>query len=195
MLPRAATSYLRPRVAQRHRADHCPGILLVAGASITEAALVVIVHRGSFKPYAGCCIRPIRDVRGQSAQGRTQGLQFTNAVRRFLGLRVRPPTPSWGSTVRTGHQYLATAPWLSLAPGMAKFIAVLGLNLLGDGLRQALDPRLRTSGKDSDEVARSAFFGAGTDPVQRRVDVTGYVGALFDAVQHHRFEHRHHARR
>jgi peptide/nickel transport system permease protein len=64
----------------------------------------------------------------------------------FLGLGVRPPTPSWGSMLHSGYQYLNQAPWLSLYPGAAIFIAVLGFNLLGDGLRQALDPRLRPRG-------------------------------------------------
>jgi peptide/nickel transport system permease protein len=71
------------------------------------------------------------------------GAIITEASLSFLGLGVRPPTPSWGSMLRTGYQFLATAPWLSLAPGVAMFIAVLGLNLLGDALRHALDPRLR----------------------------------------------------
>ena len=70
------------------------------------------------------------------------GAIITEASLSFLGLGVRPPTPSWGSMLRTGYQYLATTPWLSLAPGVAIFIAVIGLNLLGDGVRQALDPRL-----------------------------------------------------
>jgi peptide/nickel transport system permease protein len=64
----------------------------------------------------------------------------------FLGLGVRPPTPSWGSLLRTGYQYLNAAPWLALAPGAAIFLAVLAFNLLGDGLRQALDPRLKERG-------------------------------------------------
>jgi peptide/nickel transport system permease protein len=61
----------------------------------------------------------------------------------FLGLGVRPPTPSWGSMLRTGQQYLNVAPWLSMAPGVAIFVTVLGFNLLGDGLREVLDPRLK----------------------------------------------------
>ena len=64
----------------------------------------------------------------------------------FLGLGVRPPTASWGSMLHSGYQYLNQAPWLSLYPGGAIFLAVLGFNLLGDGLRQALDPRLRLRG-------------------------------------------------
>jgi peptide/nickel transport system permease protein len=65
----------------------------------------------------------------------------------FLGVGVRPPTPSWGSMLYRGYQYLEMAPWLSLFPGVAIFITVLGLNLLGDGVRMALDPKLRDLGE------------------------------------------------
>ena len=61
----------------------------------------------------------------------------------FRGLGVQPPTPSWGNTLRIGAGYMTTAPWLSLYPGMAIFVTVLGINLLGDGLRDALDPKDR----------------------------------------------------
>jgi peptide/nickel transport system permease protein len=61
----------------------------------------------------------------------------------FLGLGVRPPTPAWGSMLSTGRQLITIAPWLSTFPGLAIFLAVLGFNLMGDGLREALDPRLR----------------------------------------------------
>jgi peptide/nickel transport system permease protein len=71
---------------------------------------------------------------------------LTEASLSFLGLGVRPPTASWGSMLRSGYQYLNTAPWLSIYPGAAIFLAVLGFNLLGDSLRQALDPRLRGRG-------------------------------------------------
>jgi peptide/nickel transport system permease protein len=72
---------------------------------------------------------------------------LTEASLSFLGLGVRPPTPSWGSSLQAGYQYLSSAPWLSIFPGLAIFIAVLGLNILGDGLRSALDPRLRGKGQ------------------------------------------------
>jgi peptide/nickel transport system permease protein len=71
---------------------------------------------------------------------------LAEAALSFLGLGVRPPTPSWGSLLRTGYQYLQVAPWLALAPGLAIFLAVLAFNLIGDGLRQALDPRLKERG-------------------------------------------------
>ncbi len=61
----------------------------------------------------------------------------------FLGLGVQPPTPSWGSMLRIGTGYLLEAPWTSFWPGLAIFVTVLGINLLGDGLRDVLDPRDR----------------------------------------------------
>jgi peptide/nickel transport system permease protein len=61
----------------------------------------------------------------------------------FLGLGVRPPTPSWGAMVSDGVQFIRTDPWLSIFPGIAILVTVLALNIFGDGLRDALDPRLR----------------------------------------------------
>jgi peptide/nickel transport system permease protein len=60
----------------------------------------------------------------------------------FLGLGVQPPTPTWGGMLADGRVYLATAWWLATFPGIAILVTVLGINLLGDGLRDALDPRL-----------------------------------------------------
>jgi peptide/nickel transport system permease protein len=59
----------------------------------------------------------------------------------FLGLGVQPPTPSWGEMLNVARGYLRDAPWTAIAPGVLIFIAVLAFNLLGDGLRDALDPR------------------------------------------------------
>jgi peptide/nickel transport system permease protein len=70
---------------------------------------------------------------------------LTEAALSFLGLGVQPPTPSWGSMLDFGRKYLAQTPWYSVSAGAAIFLAVLSLNLLGDGLRDALDPRLRRS--------------------------------------------------
>lgn len=61
----------------------------------------------------------------------------------FLGLGVQPPTPEWGSMLSRGRTYMSTAPHLVLFPGLAIALVVLGFNLLGDGLRDALDPRLK----------------------------------------------------
>jgi len=59
----------------------------------------------------------------------------------FLGLGQQPPYPSWGSMLNTAKAFLEQAPWLAMWPGIAIFFVVLGFNLLGDGLRDALDPR------------------------------------------------------
>ncbi len=61
----------------------------------------------------------------------------------FLGLGVQPPTSSWGSMVNDGSRFLERAPWISMTSGGAIFLAVLGANLLGDAVRDTLDPRLR----------------------------------------------------
>jgi peptide/nickel transport system permease protein len=61
----------------------------------------------------------------------------------FLGLGAQPPEPSWGNMLNTGRGFMEQAPWLSIVPGMAMFLCVLGFNLLGDGLRDFFDPHLR----------------------------------------------------
>jgi peptide/nickel transport system permease protein len=61
----------------------------------------------------------------------------------FLGVGVQPPMPSWGSMLSQGREYLSTAWWLGVFPGLAIMIAVLGTNMFGDGLRDALDPQLK----------------------------------------------------
>jgi peptide/nickel transport system permease protein len=62
----------------------------------------------------------------------------------FIGLGVQPPTPTWGQMIREGTLYLTTVPWYSLGPGLALLLAVFAFNLVGDGLRDALDPRSRS---------------------------------------------------
>jgi peptide/nickel transport system permease protein len=59
----------------------------------------------------------------------------------FLGLGQQPPSPSWGQMLNVAKNFMEQAPWMSVAPGAAIFLAVLGFNLLGDGLRDALDPK------------------------------------------------------
>ncbi len=67
---------------------------------------------------------------------------ITEASLSFLGVGVRPPAPSWGSMLKTGFQYMEMAPWMSIFPGLAIFLTVIAFNLAGDGLREALDPRM-----------------------------------------------------
>ena len=61
----------------------------------------------------------------------------------FLGLGQQPPAPSWGSMLNSAQRFLTTAPWMAVWPGLAIFFTVLSFNLVGDGLRDALDPRSR----------------------------------------------------
>jgi peptide/nickel transport system permease protein len=68
---------------------------------------------------------------------------LAEAALSFLGLGVQPPTPSWGGMLSSSQDYLTLAPWDAVFPGLAIFIAVFGLNLIGDGLRDAMDPRAR----------------------------------------------------
>jgi len=65
------------------------------------------------------------------------------AMLSFLGMGILPPEAAWGSMVNDGYRYLITNPILSIAPGIAIMVVILGFNLVGDGLRDALDPRLR----------------------------------------------------
>jgi len=68
---------------------------------------------------------------------------LSEAVLSFLGLGAEPPTPTWGNIIAEGRLYIREAPWITLIPGLALAMTVLGLNLLGDGLRDVLDPRLK----------------------------------------------------
>jgi peptide/nickel transport system permease protein len=71
------------------------------------------------------------------------GAILTESALSFLGIGVQPPTPSWGNILTAGKDNIDIAWWLSLFPGLAILVTVLGYNLLGEGIRDALDPRLR----------------------------------------------------
>jgi peptide/nickel transport system permease protein len=68
---------------------------------------------------------------------------IAEAALSFLGLGQQPPTPSWGSMLNAAQRFLTNAPWMALWPGLGIFLVVLSFNLVGDGLRDALDPRSR----------------------------------------------------
>lgn len=72
------------------------------------------------------------------------GAIISEATLSFLGLGIQPPTPSWGSMLSEAKNYLQTAPTMAIFPGLAILLSCLGFNLLGDGLRDVLDPRLRS---------------------------------------------------
>jgi peptide/nickel transport system permease protein len=71
------------------------------------------------------------------------GAIITGAALSFLGLGARPPAPEWGAMLSTGREYLRHAPWMSVFPGLAIMVAVIAINVVGDRLRDVLDPRLR----------------------------------------------------
>jgi peptide/nickel transport system permease protein len=68
---------------------------------------------------------------------------LAEAALSFLGVGVQPPTPSWGNIIAEGRDYATQAWWVMLFPGLAISLSALGLNLMGDGLRDVLDPRLK----------------------------------------------------
>jgi len=70
---------------------------------------------------------------------------LSEAALSFLGLGTQPPEPSWGGMLNLARTYMELAPWMAIFPGLAIMVVVLGFNFLGDGLRDVLDPRLRTS--------------------------------------------------
>jgi peptide/nickel transport system permease protein len=71
------------------------------------------------------------------------GAILTESALSFLGLGVQPPTPSWGNILTAGKDNIEIAWWLSVFPGLAILITVMSYNLLGEGIREAIDPRLK----------------------------------------------------
>ena len=95
-------------------------------------------------PALNVYIDPVNHVRGYRFNPITIGLAIlTESGTAFLGLGAEPPTASWGKELRVGYTYLERVPLFSLAPGLMITLTVLAFNFLGDGLRDALDPRLR----------------------------------------------------
>ena len=100
---------------------------------------------------------------------------LTEATLSFLGLGAVPPTPTWGNIMAEGRQYMTDAPWIITIPGAALMITVLGLNLLGDGLRDVLDPRLQDPAMSLLEVATSPPRSA-----TERGEITAIEDVSFD---------------
>jgi ABC-type dipeptide/oligopeptide/nickel transport system permease subunit len=103
----------------------------LGAGSVYVAALVILPN----------CLSPII-VQGSLA---VANAILVEAALSFLGLGVQPPDPSWGSMLAFGRSLLSQAPWYATFPGIAIFVTVLSLNFLGDGLREALDPRLASA--------------------------------------------------
>jgi peptide/nickel transport system permease protein len=148
------------------------GIMAMLGASITNAMIAIgIVYAPSFARLARASVLSLKEMEFVEA-ARALGLSdlrviarhilpnllapvivqttfslstaiLTEASLSFLGLGTPPPAPSWGSMLSTSRRYVELSPWPAIFPGLAIMIVVLGFNLLGDGLRDVLDPRLR----------------------------------------------------
>ncbi len=117
-------------------------VLVLKGAEYVVAAQALGApdHRILFRHL-------LPNVRAQVIVAATLGMAgaiMAEAALSFVGLGAQPPTPSWGSMVADGRDLLRVAPWVSFAPGIAIGLAVLGFNLVGDTLREAYDPKLRT---------------------------------------------------
>jgi peptide/nickel transport system permease protein len=85
------------------------------------------------------------------------GAILTESALSFLGIGVQPPTPSWGNILTAGKDNIQFAWWLSVYPGLAILITVLGYNLLGEGIRDATDPRLRRHSLQAMPASYSCF--------------------------------------
>ena len=86
----------------------------------------------------------MRDLAGRHVDGDGEGgLAGPRLLQRLELTLQQPPAPSWGSMLNTAQRFLTSSPWMAVWPGLAIFLSVLSFNLLGDGLRDALDPKER----------------------------------------------------
>jgi ABC-type dipeptide/oligopeptide/nickel transport system permease subunit len=132
------------------------GVVGWAGMARLVRSQVLVLRRSEFVLAARALGAPDRrvllrhllpNVRTQVIIAATLGIAgaiMAEAALSFVGLGAQPPTPSWGAMVADGRDLLRVAPWISVAPGLAIGIAVLGFNLVGDALREAYDPKLRS---------------------------------------------------
>jgi peptide/nickel transport system permease protein len=116
------------------------GIAAMLGPGLNNAALAIAVV------YGPLFSRVLPNVLAPLIVQASVSLAFAiliEASLSYLGLGTQPPDPSWGTMLNEGRTYLETATWMSIFPGLAIMVAVFGFNLLGDGLRDTLDPQLR----------------------------------------------------
>ena len=90
---------------------------------------------------AGCHQQISNHSRTSSSQPRLLSISASSLS--FLGVGITPPTPEWGAMLSDGRSYIRSSGWMCLFPGLAIMLTVLALNLLGDGLRDAMDPKLK----------------------------------------------------
>ncbi|MEX2500802.1 MAG: ABC transporter permease [Trueperaceae bacterium] len=126
-------------------------------ARVTRAAVMTVREEQFVEAARALGSRDLRILAGAVLPGAAAPLLVETTLRlayailaeaslSFLGLGTQPPAPSWGMMIAEGRRFLALAPWATVAPGLAIVVVVLAFNLLGDGLRDALDPRLRGRG-------------------------------------------------
>jgi peptide/nickel transport system permease protein len=132
------------------------GLVGWAGMARLVRSQVLVLRQSEFVVAARALGAPDRrvllrhllpNVRTQVIIAATLGIAgaiMAEAALSFVGLGAQPPTPSWGAMVADGRDLLRVAPWISFAPGLAIGAAVLGFNLVGDALREAYDPKLRS---------------------------------------------------
>lgn len=116
-------------------------VLTVAQRDFVEAARAV--GAGSLRVMARHILPNIVSAIVVLGTLRISTVILTESALSFLGLGISPPTATWGSMIADGVKWLRLAPWVSIVPGVAIMLTVLAFNLFGDGLRDALDPRLR----------------------------------------------------
>jgi peptide/nickel transport system permease protein len=114
-------------------------ILAESAQAYVEAAEALGLGRGAIL-LRHVLRNAVSPVLVQTAVCLSYGILIESALS-YLGIGVQPPTPSWGTILNEGKEFLALAPWVSLFPGGAIMLTVLALNVVGDGLRDALDPR------------------------------------------------------
>src|SRR3989442_1771181 len=113
---------------------------LAVGVTSQVIALAAGLTLGLAAGYRGRWVDAVV-MRAAAATLGVGGAIMAEAALSFVGLGAQPPTPSWGAMVAEGRDLLRVAPWVSLFPGLAIGLTVLGVNLVGDGLRDALDVR------------------------------------------------------
>jgi peptide/nickel transport system permease protein len=117
-------------------------VLAESAQAYVEAAEALGLHRGAIL-VRHVLPNAVSPVIVQTAVCLSYGILIESALS-YLGVGVQPPTPSWGTILNEGKEFLALAPWVSLFPGGAIMLTVLALNIVGDGLRDSLDPRAVT---------------------------------------------------
>jgi ABC-type dipeptide/oligopeptide/nickel transport system permease subunit len=117
-------------------------VLAESAQAYVEAAEALGLRRGAIL-LRHILPNAVSPVIVQTAVCLSYGILIESALS-YLGVGVQPPTPSWGTILNEGKEFLALAPWVSLFPGGAIMLTVLALNVVGDGLRDSLDPRAVT---------------------------------------------------